>query len=61
MNATSEIAVYSEVKQRAHHLAPLCFCGPITGNATGKNPKGIVNKTAGISLFLIQHINGNRV
>jgi hypothetical protein len=59
-NAISELAFNSEVKQRSTSPHLPMFCGSATGTAIGKNTEGISNKTAGISLFLVQHINGNR-
>jgi hypothetical protein len=57
-NAISKPAVYSEVKQRSASPRPH---RPVSGNATGKNRKDFVKKKAGISLFLVQRIDGNKV
>jgi hypothetical protein len=53
---TSETVVYSEMKQRWASSR-----GPVIGNETDNNSERFVNKTTGISLDFVQHINGNRV
>jgi len=50
----------SKTKDR-NTAPPYVFCGAVSGNATGKTPNGFVKKTAGISLFHFQNINGNRL